>query len=69
MKKLAADLEASLTLRDPGKKKLAGAIDLHNVDQHDEGSPPKRTVSFQKVNLSCYFLRIFSCLFVRIILL
>ena len=60
MKKLAADLEASLTLRDPAKKKPAGAIDLHNVDQNNEGSTPKRTVSFQKVSSSYYFLRIFS---------
>lgn len=48
VKNLAASLEASLSLRDPSKKKLAGAVDLYQPTE--DNAKPKRSVSFQHVN-------------------
>jgi len=47
VKELTASLEASLSLRNPNKKKLAGAVDLYQVDA-DNQQKPKRTVSFRE---------------------
>lgn len=55
VRNLAASLEASLSLRDKDKKKIAGAVDLYNLETENEAGGSndhrtKRSVSFQNVN-------------------
>lgn len=67
-------MEATLTGRDPLKKKLAGAVDLHNtMEGHDDdddeddarNNKPKRSVSFRDVSYLNISLQITGIFFVN----